>query len=71
MNKKWETKCGEKVIKHGSKGYNIGQVGTKKWFSYCARSFGITKKYPSARKPCSPNYLSRRKWRCPIRDIEK
>ena len=71
MNKKWKTKCKGKVVKHGQRGARIGKVGSAKWKSYCARSLGIAKKYPSARKKCSPNYLSRRKWRCPIADIEK
>lgn len=69
--KKWKTKCKGKVVSHGAKGYNIGQPGTAKQKSYCARSLGIAEKFPSARLPCSPNYLSRRKWRCPIEDIEK
>jgi hypothetical protein len=71
MKKKWATKCKDKVIKHGQKGVRIGRVGSAKWKSYCARSLGIAKKYPSARKKCSPNYLSRRKWKCPIAEIEK
>ena len=71
MKKKWKTKCKGKVVNHGAKGYTIGQVGSSKWESYCARSLGISKKFPSARKPCSKNYLSRRKWRCPIDNIER
>ena len=71
MIKKWKTKCKGRIVEHGAKGYNIGQPGTDKWKSYCTRSLGIAKKFPSARKPCSPNYLSRRKWRCPIDKIEK
>lgn len=68
---KWQTKCQGKVVSHGAKGYNIGQPGTPKQKSYCSRSLGIAEKFPSARDPCSPNYLSRRKWRCPIADIER
>jgi hypothetical protein len=68
---KWETKCNEKVVKHGAKGFTIGQPGSAKQKSYCARSLGIAKKFPGARTPCSPNYLSRRKWSCPIDKIEK
>jgi hypothetical protein len=64
--KKWATRVGDKIVRHGAKGYNIGQPGTKKWESYCARSLGIAKKFPSAREVDSPNYQSRRKWRCPI-----
>jgi len=71
MKSKWKTKCEDRTVEHGSKGYNIGQVGTDKWKSYCARILGIAEKFPSARLPCSPNYLSRRKWRCPIDKIEK
>lgn len=66
MEKKWKTKVNGKVVEHGAKGYRIGKVGSPKWKSYCARSLGIAKKYPSARKKDSPNYLSRRKWKCPI-----
>ena len=69
--KKWETKCNGKVVKHGAKGYKIGKVGSAKQKSYCARSLGIANKFPSAREPCSPNYLSRRKWRCKVDKIEK
>ena len=69
--KKWKTKCEGEIIEHGAKGYNIGQPGTDKWKNYCSRSLGIAKKFPNARFPCSKNYLSRRKWRCPIADIEK
>ena len=69
--KKWKTTCDRKEVQHGAKGYNIGQVGTDKWKSYCARSLGIAKKFESAREPCSPNYLSRRKWKCKIEEIEK
>lgn len=71
MNKKWITECDGKIIQHGAKGYRIGKIGSEKWESYCARSLGIAKKFPSAREPCSKNYLSRRKWRCPIDEIEK
>jgi len=71
MEKKWKTKCKGEVVGHGAKGFKIGKVGSKKWKSYCARSLGIAEKYPNARKPCSPNYLSRRKWKCPVNSIEK
>lgn len=71
MKKKWKTKVNGKIIKHGQKGVWIGRPGSKKWLSYCARSLGIAKKYPSARKPTSANYQSRRRWKCPIRSIEK
>ena len=61
MEKKWKTKIGDKIIYHGAKGYRIGKRGSKKQISYCARSLGISIKFPSARKPDSPNYQSRRK----------
>ena len=64
MIKKWTTKVGDKIVHHGAVGYKIGQPGTPKWKSYCARSGGIAKKYPSAREKDSPNYQSRLKWRC-------
>jgi hypothetical protein len=69
--KKWKTQCGDRMVAHGEKGARIGQVGSDKWKSYCARSLGIAKQFPSARLPCSKNYLSRRKWKCPIEGIEK
>jgi hypothetical protein len=71
MIKKWKTKCNDKVVRHGAIGYRIGKVGSSKQKSYCARSLGISKKFPSARLPCSRNSLSRRKWRCPMDKIEK
>lgn len=70
-DKKWKTKVEGKIVKHGQKGARIGKVGSPKQKSYCARSLGIAKKFPSARKKTSPNYQSRRKWKCPIRSIEK
>lgn len=69
--KKWETKVNGKVIKHGQVGARIGKVGSPRQVSYCARSLGIAKKFPSARKEDSPNYQSRRKWRCPLNELEK
>ena len=71
MKKKWKTKVGDKIVLHGAKGYRIGKVGSIKQKSYCARSLGITKKFPSAREKISPNYQSRRKWRCPLSELEK
>lgn len=64
--KKWKTKVGKKIIRHGAKGYRVGKPGSKKQKSYCARSRGIAKKHPSARKIDSANYQSRRKWKCKI-----
>lgn len=70
-SKKWKTKVNGKIVKHGQKGVWIGRVGSSKWKSYCARSLGIAKKFPAAREKYSPNYQSRRKWRCPLDKIEK
>lgn len=53
----------KKTIRYGQKGATI-KPGTAKGDSYCARSLGIAKKHPSARKPNSPNALSRKKWKC-------
>jgi hypothetical protein len=64
MEKKWQTKVGDKIIQHGQPGERIGKVGSAKWKSYCARSGGIAKMYPNARRSDSPNTLSRKKWRC-------
>lgn len=52
-----------KTVRYGDKRYTIAP-GTKRGDSYCARSLGIAKKHPSARKKNSPNQLSRRKWKC-------
>jgi len=71
MIKKWSTKCGSKRIAHGQRGARIGKIGSSKQRSYCARSLGISKKFPSARMPCSHNYLSRRRWKCKIEEVEK
>jgi hypothetical protein len=71
MIKKWKTKVNGKIVRHGAKGYRIGKPGSVKQKSYCARSLGITKKYSSARNKLSPNYQSRRKWRCPLDKLEK
>lgn len=70
-NKKWATKVGDKIVYHGQPGERIGQPGTDKWKSYCSRSLGIAKKFTSARKEDSPNFQSRRKWRCPLDKLEK
>ena len=70
MKKKWITIIKGKKIKHGQKGVWIGRKGSKRWKSYCARSIGIAKKFPKARLKTSPNYQSRRKWKCPIDEIE-
>lgn len=64
MEKKWETKVDGKIVRHGARGYRIGKVGSDKWKSYCSRSGGIARKYPTARLRTSANYQSRRKWRC-------
>lgn len=67
MTKKWATRCNKKIIKHGAKGYTIGRKGSKKWRSYCARSLGIAKKFRQnckGKDKCSPNCLSRKKWKC-------
>lgn len=64
--KKWTTRCNGKRIKHGAKGYKI-YPGTKRGDSYCARSEGIRIKYNqdcSKKDKCTPNCLSRKKWKC-------
>jgi hypothetical protein len=58
-----------KKVSYGQAGKAKGggdriRPGTKKGDGYCARSAGISKKHPSARKPNSPNALSRKKWKC-------
>lgn len=69
--KKWSTPCKGKVVKHGQRGVRIGKPNSPRQKAYCSRSLGITKKFPSARKPCSKNYLSRRKWGCRLDELEK
>lgn len=69
--KKWKTKVGDKIVSHGQRGARIGKVGSIKQKSYCARSLGISKKFPKARLKTSPNYQSRRKWKCKVEGIEK
>jgi hypothetical protein len=71
MKKKWKTKVGNTTVSHGQKGVRIGVVGGSRWKSYCARSLGIAKKFPSARLKTSPNYQSRRKWKCKIDEVER
>lgn len=62
--KKWITLCRGKKVKHGAKGMRI-YPGTKRGDRYCQRSYGQLNKYPrSAKNPCSPLILSRKKWRC-------
>ena len=63
MEKKWATRVGSKMVRHGQKGVRISP-GTERGNRYCARSYGISMKYPSAREVDSPNYQSRKKWRC-------
>jgi len=38
--------------------------GTKRGDSYCARSYGIAKKYNIKGNPKSPNFWSRQLWSC-------
>lgn len=61
--KKWMTKVGGKIVRHGQKGVRISP-GTKRGDAYCARSLGIAIKFPNARRKDSPNYQSRLKWKC-------
>lgn len=55
----------KKKISYGAKWYKISPW-TKKWDSYCARSYWI-KKWLSKKQqnnPNTPNNLSRKKWKC-------
>lgn len=52
-----------KKVSYGAKGYSIAPW-TKRWDAYCARSYWIAQKHPSAKNPNSPNALSRKKWKC-------
>lgn len=63
MNKKWSTKVGDTIVRHGQPGVRISP-GTPRGDSYCARSYGIAQKFSSAREVTSPNYQSRKKWKC-------
>lgn len=71
MRRKWATKVNGKIVLHGAKGYRIGKVGRQKQKSYCDMSLGISKKFTSARLKTSPNFQSRRKWKCPISEVKK
>jgi hypothetical protein len=61
--KKWKstvTVNGKKhTVSHGAKGYRT-YPGTKRGDSYCARSWGIVKKYGMT----PANKASRQKWNC-------
>lgn len=61
--KKFAKVVNGKKVSYGAKGYKISP-GTSKGDSYCARSLGVAKKYPEARRKDSPNSLSRQKWKC-------
>lgn len=66
IGKKYETTTPSgRVIHFGATGYRI-KPGTKAGDSYCARSFGILdgKGKPTRDDPESPNYYSRKLWRC-------
>ena len=55
----------KKTIRYGQKGAKVAP-STKKGDAYCARSNGIKKRLPPAKRndPNTPNNLSRKKWRC-------
>jgi len=61
--KKWKStvviKGKKHRVSHGAKGYKISP-GTKRGDSYCARSYGIKKKYGDTPR----NKASRAKWKC-------
>ena len=61
--KKFVARVNGKKVSYGAKGYKIAP-GTSRGDSYCARSAGIARQHPSARRPDSPNALSRKKWKC-------
>lgn len=62
--KKFVKKVNGRKVSYGAKEYRIGTPGSEKANNYCARSAGIARKHPSARKASSPNALSRKKWNC-------
>ena len=62
--KKYKKKVGRKTIYYGAKGYKI-YPSTKRGDRFCARTWGLMKKFPkSAKNPNSPLRLSRKMWRC-------
>lgn len=63
--KKYKVRHKGKVIHFGAKGYTIAP-STKRGDSYCARSYGIKDKSgrPTRNKKSSPNYWSRKMWKC-------
>lgn len=56
--KKWGTMCGGKCVSHGDPNAKIAP-GTPRGDAYCARSAKIKDS-----GSCSPNALSRKKWKC-------
>ncbi len=55
----------KRVVSFGQKGASI-RPGTPKGDAYCARSLGIKRRLPKAKRndPNTPNNLSRKKWNC-------
>lgn len=64
-DKKFKVNVNDKTIHFGAKGYSISP-GTPKGDRYCARSYGITDKdgNPTRNDKESPNYWSRKMWKC-------
>jgi len=64
-NKQWQVTVGNKTIHFGDPNSRT-YPGTKRGDSYCARSWGITSNngMKTANDIKSPNYWSRKMWRC-------
>jgi len=56
-----------KRVNFGASGYRIGQPGSDKWKSYCARAGGLIKQKGydcSGKNKYSPACLSFKMWKC-------
>jgi hypothetical protein len=69
-DKKWKTKVNGEIVKQERKEARIGKVGSAKQKSYCARSFGIAKKFQCKEKK-TPKFTKVVKMECPLDELEK
>jgi hypothetical protein len=63
-NKEYKVKLPNGKVVHFADPDMPEYPGTKRGDSYCARSYGIGKKYGTLKDKNSPNYWSRRLWSC-------
>lgn len=70
-DKKFKVKLESGKIVHFGDPDATVKPGTKKADSYCARSFGLAKKYDILGDKTSPNYWSRKVWKCKGKKSER